>query len=99
MSEHPQHSGQGTPKLHDLRRELGYGVLVYAEPCVVDDDTWAAVDFFLDHQRREAEVLSQAPNLLKREYHPEASIDEVHHLVTEEVPVCHAQQPLTVSYE
>jgi hypothetical protein len=54
---------------------------------VVNDDSRSAIYLLLDRYRREAKVFAQSPNLVQRQHHPEASVDEVSHLVSQEFPV------------
>ena len=87
MSKKPQDLGEGTLELHHFQGQFHHCVVIHSEPCVVDDDSGPTIDLFVDCDRREVEVFPQTLHLFQQQHHPEASIDEVCHLISQEVPV------------
>ena len=73
--------------MHHFAGQVRDGVVINTEPGVVHDDAWPAVVFDFDGHGRDAEVLVESLDLGQREDHPEAGVDEVGIVVTQEVTV------------
>jgi hypothetical protein len=56
VTQDPEKAGQAAPKLHDFLGQVGDGVLVDAEPGVVDEYPGPAVEFVLDSHGGESKV-------------------------------------------